>query len=72
MRGRTHERLYLFQLHHTGIKTSGCQSGGIFPADFNCTIQELKHVFGWNYWTSVLNFNCTIQELKHFFSFIIY
>ena len=55
--------LFLFQLHHTGIKNLKA----IRPLEglnhFNCTIQELKStsasVVRW-----VSHFNCTIQELK--------
>ena len=33
-----------FQLHHTGIKTLQNRSDSRKQEDFNCTIQELKHI----------------------------
>ena len=53
-----------FQLHHTGIKTrlETLRAGG--GEDFNCTIQELKHLRDRGRFFYRKNFNCTIQELK--------
>ena len=36
-----------FQLHHTGIKTNNATREIRMQYYFNCTIQELKHVFKW-------------------------
>ena len=59
--------IWIFQLHHTGIKTASKYRNIELGINFNCTIQELK-LGKWRRWTSEsLNFNCTIQELKHVF-----
>ena len=36
-------RLWIFQLHHTGIKTMTTCVVRLHALHFNCTIQELKH-----------------------------
>ena len=55
----------LFQLHHTGIKTCiGLHRRCGCTFDFNCTIQELKHILIGIWKALFFYFNCTIQELK--------
>ena len=56
----------LFQLHHTGIKTSKRYKDSPGEDYFNCTIQELKHIYMTRGLRLLIDFNCTIQELKHF------
>ncbi len=34
--------IWIFQLHHTGIKTDVIREADAVQYDFNCTIQELK------------------------------
>ena len=59
-------RSYVFQLHHTGIKTNNYKgANGKSYKYFNCTIQELKPDSTTDSTTDSTNFNCTIQELKH-------
>ena len=61
-----------FQLHHTGIKTNMVQHFlRVVVGDFNCTIQELKHIQQGVRRLYLYHFNCTIQELKHGFSKLI-
>ena len=47
----------LFQLHHTGIKTSSTKSRTATKRNFNCTIQELKPKTG----TDVANASTRFQ-----------
>ena len=54
----------LFQLHHTGIKTSLRERTWLLDFYFNCTIQELKRRSSHSELFNFCYFNCTIQELK--------
>ena len=60
----TQFRIFVFQLHHTGIKTGLIYFYSYLEYHFNCTIQELKPTK--SVLVSIFNiyFNCTIQELK--------